>query len=64
MIEYIGFISKENEICIDEHQPIVRCKDCKHYTYSSWHRCDLYSIAHEIEPDGFCSWGEKLKVRN
>ena len=38
---------------------VVRCRDCKHYTYSSWHRCDLYSIAHEVEPDGFCKWGER-----
>ncbi len=38
---------------------IVRCRDCKYYMHSSWHRCDLYSIAHEVKPDGFCAWGEK-----
>lgn len=48
----------------ERHNPmpleeIVRCRDCEHYTHSSWHRCDLYSIAHEVEPDGFCAWGER-----
>ena len=38
-------------------EPIVRCRDCKYYMHSSWHRCDLHSIAHEVEPDGFCAWG-------
>lgn len=37
---------------------VVRCKDCKHYQHNSFPRCDLYSIAHEVEPDGFCAWGE------
>lgn len=40
-------------------EEIVRCRDCKYYMHSSWHRCDLHSIAHEVEPDGFCAWGER-----
>lgn len=43
-------------------EEIVRCRDCKYYMHSSWHRCDLHSIAHEVEPDGFCKWGEKKVV--
>ena len=42
-------------------KPIVRCRDCKYYMHSSWHRCDLHSIAHEVESDGFCAWGERRK---
>lgn len=44
---------------VDKLPEIVRCMDCEHYTHSSWHRCDLYSIAHEVEPDGFCAYGER-----
>ena len=40
-------------------EKVVRCRDCKWYTHSSFHRCDLYSIEHEVEPDGFCAWGER-----
>lgn len=36
MKEYIGFVSIENEVCIDDHQPIVRCRDCKHGHESDW----------------------------
>ena len=48
---------------------IVRCRDCKHYyevdnyrpngNYIS--RCCKYFDVYmdEVEPDGFCAWGEK-----
>lgn len=40
-------------------EKIVRCSDCRHYKHNNFPRCDLYSIAHEVEPDGFCAWGER-----
>ena len=42
------------------HEEIIRCRDCRYYTHSSWHRCDLRGIAHEVKSDGFCAWGEKV----
>lgn len=65
MKEYVGFISVENEVCIDERQPIVRCRDCKWYC-EEWNRklmrdtisCDWFDGAH-VKPYGFCAWGER-----
>lgn len=40
------------------HEEIVRCRDCKHcMAYMAGAYCD--HMAHSVEPDGFCSWGEK-----
>ena len=41
---------------------IVRCRDCMYYQHNSFHRCDLYSISHEVEPDGFCAWASRKEV--
>lgn len=49
-----------------ESEPIVRCRDCKHYEY--WEFRDgrtAYDCARggdylfDTEPDGFCAWGER-----
>lgn len=53
----------------DRHLPeIVRCRVCKHYYEAeNYHpngnyvmRCCKYFDAYndEVEPDGFCAWGE------
>ena len=34
-------------------EEIVRCRDCRYYTHNSFPRCDLYSVSHEVEPNGF-----------
>lgn len=49
-------------------EEIVRCRDCKHYYEAeNYHpngnyvmRCCKYFDAYndEVEPDGFCAWGE------
>lgn len=43
-------------------EPIVRCKDCRHFTagnreYATCDWCDWWSS--DTEPDGFCAWGER-----
>ena len=38
---------------------IVRCRDCKYHQHNSYHRCDLYTVSHEVEPDGFCAWAKR-----
>ena len=64
MNEYIGYISIENEICIDERQPIVRCRDCKYLCDDGstwgcgWH-CSCLTTNDGTPPDGFCKWGER-----
>lgn len=50
--------------------PVVRCRDCKHCVEcvdnagatTEW-ECHLYIDYHTIEPDDFCSFGER-KVEN
>lgn len=44
------------------HGEIVRCRDCVHYMSGS--RCNLQDDFNEfhwldVEPDGFCAWGER-----
>lgn len=54
------------------HEPIVRCKDCKHHEYLNVSYSDkLFSVCLSeqwigaegdnplVEPDGFCAWGER-----
>lgn len=39
---------------------LVRCRDCKHYTEDEaeyYHYCG--SWCEQVEPDGFCAWGER-----
>ena len=52
------------------HEPIIRCRDCKHYDY--WNSdCRHFALGHwdearqadilsfcEVEPNGYCAWGE------
>ena len=54
-----------------ESEPIVRCRDCSHSRkdgtlcmfFASWEPIaggDEYAeIPADVEPDGFCAWGEK-----
>ena len=43
-----------------KREEIVRCRDCKHYTEDEmeyYHFCG--SWCEQVEPDGFCAWGER-----
>lgn len=54
---------------LHQREEIVRCRDCKHYYEAeNYHpngnyvmRCCKYFDAYndEVEPDGFCAWGER-----
>ena len=46
-----------------QREEVVRCRDCAFFrgkdwrcTSYQWHNCDE---SPEVEPDGFCAWGEK-----
>ena len=44
------------------HEPIVRCRDCKHYTDGEVeyrHYCNEW--CGQVKPDGFCAWGERCE---
>lgn len=52
----------ENQLAEFGYVKVVRCRDCMYYQHNSFHRCDLYSISHEVEPDGFCAWASRKEV--
>ena len=57
----------------DQREEIVRCRDCKYadetesglllcngYLVDNWdYYNDEPSIGKQVEPDGFCAWGER-----
>ena len=53
-----------------EAVPVIRCKDCKHYTeeYSAYCACTLqgcdFGNIRAVEPDDFCSYGERKEEAN
>jgi len=56
-------------IAIEDRQPVVRCKDCKHGQYEEWDNgecidktvyCDGYGIH---KPDWFCGDGDRKEGR-
>ena len=60
--EYVGWLSDEWNEVLDMRQPIVRCRDCKHYheagiaSYTPF--CEWMNDS-DVTPDGFCAWGER-----
>ena len=56
-----------------EYVPVVRCKNCKHYSFAQSlqrYECNIFNgaynfIGYPTEPDDFCSYGEpKDEVKN
>lgn len=37
---------------------ITRCRDCK-WCMAYWQATYCDYMAHSVEPDGFCAWGER-----
>ena len=63
MTEYIVDWDLLDETMQHVREKVVRCRDCKHYRESDatchswqWHNWDA---AIEVDPDGFCAWGER-----
>lgn len=62
--EFVGVSGKTIQFpeYIDLSQEIVRCRDCKHFMRGNL--CSLQDEWNEfhwfdVEPDGFCKWGER-----
>ena len=52
---------------LERRERVVRCRDCVYYKHKAignpnkgyfreWDYCDHW--AEDVEPDGFCAWGE------
>lgn len=62
MNEYIGWLDEEWNTVLDQSQPIVRCRDCKHARKTdAGMDCDRHILCARFKPDGFCSWGERKR---
>lgn len=74
LIMLVSTTPQEGIYAYEEVQRLVRCKDCRFYIEDSstcWHfgHCELvgFSVKRvssdvEVEPDGFCAWGERKVV--
>lgn len=61
MSEYIVEVRGQMPDAVYENQreEIVRCRDCVWYEAMEYRRhCDRTG-SFQIEPDGFCKWGER-----
>ena len=72
---YAGLDTPESRKHLSEawntrHEPIIRCRDCKHYDFwnsdcrhfalGQWdeaRQADVLAFC-EVEPNGYCAWGE------
>lgn len=70
--EYIGWLDDDWNTVLDQSQPIVRCRDCKHATISSLGSCkycEKFVLPDEdgfgpdpqvnLPLDFFCAYGER-----
>jgi hypothetical protein len=70
MTEYVGYKDPIGEGLYNmgvTDERIVRCRDCKHSNkagtickfFAAWDMTDEFQeIPADVEPDGFCKWGE------
>ena len=69
IVEYPDYAVSASRIeeCINVHEKIVRCKDCKYYDHEELFDDDMWwcmrgtsdESVFEVEPYGFCKWGER-----
>ena len=64
MTEYVTVWENHEPTKLHWGVPVVRCKDCKLCVKKgSRLYCDLNAVAFpEVEPDGFCTWGERREA--
>lgn len=45
-------------------ETVVRCRDCKHYVeHQGYATCGYFDSDYaEVDPDGFCAWGERRQA--
>lgn len=58
----VRFYDKSKEGAIERREEIVRCRDCMNVDvedYGAWGHVWHCERIGEVEPDGFCAWGER-----
>lgn len=70
IVEYPDDLIAEGyaEECINIHERITRCRDCKHYdligiTQGWWPICARGGNLAQVDPNGYCAWGEPEESR-
>lgn len=61
MTEYVTVWRDHEPTKLHWGVPVVRCRDCKHYTDDEmeyYHYCG--SWCEQVTPDGYCAWGEQM----
>lgn len=57
-----GLFVLEDEYMAVPAEPLIRCRDCVSYV-PAWNGCTELCDSDDgyvnVEPDGFCAWGEK-----
>jgi uncharacterized CHY-type Zn-finger protein len=63
MSEYIVCPHCHNPLSSSEYVKVIRCRDCKHFTYAdATHGNDDWCAKHEHigwSVNGFCAWAER-----
>ena len=68
MAEYVVEYKDEGTYTTCAKERIVRCRDCKHgiggglCALFAFQLGDGHIIPADVEPDGFCAWGEPREV--
>ena len=64
MAEYVCELGSWIDKMDGKKERVVRCRDCKRYTeIDAWGRKSMcFRQDREVEPDGFCAWGEPREV--
>lgn len=70
--EYVCQVTTlDNISAFDVLEPVVRCRDCKHFRVEPWDEvltaqygappmtCERTGDMDDVEPDGFCAWCER-----
>ena len=61
MVMKVTRTPKEGIYAYEELQELVRCHRCKHYMLGRCERLfDDEYLTFEVNPDGFCDWGERI----
>lgn len=60
--EYGAVPMTEENMAAHGWAKVVRCRDCRFYEETgncNWFECSSCGLLAEVEPDGFCAWGER-----
>ena len=73
LVEYVRMAEYNQEVAeealnqqaenVKDWMPVVRCKDCKHWTYDNYHKhhycSNAMGLRYVCPENNFCSYGER-----